>query len=350
MLKKVKIAVYLFLSIALSNLHADPFIEGLVLSNKEISPFKAPSIRQFDKEGADHIRNSLYKSGSNPKYWDWWNQVICHEERGIFGYHGAKQQFRIFQDIIKMIFLEVLELEIPRDFHFLRIPLDPDLFESESAAVYLKKRPDPFDGLSPDRDQLVSLNYSLFGNYWEWSQCTVGYFSKNQSWFEIFYAKKLEFLFLQLGMPISEINNLMRIGDPIVKFETGVIYQFVDLSHQSPNDHDAYELVDRLCYQSVGAGKVDPFIQEQLSSLFQSTLPRKFDHNGGGQLRIIMNTSESLNPYNSIYMRRYDLLDPIVVKNYEHALRERVRKLPFDSEKVEIYKEKLKALWGIQDG
>lgn len=290
----------------------------------------------------------MWGGGANVRHWDWWIKIVHQEERGVFGYHAAKQQYRIFQDIIKTIIVDLLEFEIKNDFHFFRIPLDPDLFENKSTADFFKMIPKPFDGYSPDRDQILSLNYTLFGNYTNGSQCTICYFSKNQSWFSIAYAKKLEFLFNELGLPISEIPALFNLGNSINDFETGVIYQFTDLSHQDPNLHAAYELVDRLAYPAIAAGPYDKNVHKNLSELFLSDRPAIFDLNTG-QIRLIMNTADTLNPYSRISIRRYDQLSLKVVKDYENSLRAHIKLLPSDPLKVENYKQKLRAYWHVQD-
>jgi hypothetical protein len=43
-------------------------------------------------------------------------------EETFFGYHGMSQNTRLFQDILNAVFEEVLQVTIPKDFYFLRIP------------------------------------------------------------------------------------------------------------------------------------------------------------------------------------------------------------------------------------
>jgi len=331
-----------------TSINAEQFIRGFSISDKQFEPFSPPTKRQLEYEIPSFVKGYINSNGAKSKQLEWWTNIIEQEERGVFGYHAAKQQYRIFQDIIKMIFIEVLELEIKKDFHFFRIPLDPILFENASAADFLKIKPRPNDGISPDRDQILSMNYTLYGNSSNSSQCSVCYFLNNQSWFNIPYTKKLEFLFDELGMPIKEIPNLFKTGNPFVDYDTGVLYQFIDLSHQTPNYHNAYELVDRLAYPAVAAGGYDNQVQVNLSELFLSDRPNRFD-NHSGQLRLIMNTATTLNPYSSIAIRRYDRIDPAVIAKYESLLRQQIQKLPRSPEKVENYKQKLKAYWYAQD-
>ncbi|MBA2727183.1 MAG: hypothetical protein H0U49_03305 [Parachlamydiaceae bacterium] len=331
-----------------TSISAEQFIHDYTVQNKQLEPFSSPTNRQLDFESFSRLKSNLNAIGAKTKHMDWWNDIIRHEERGVFGYHAAKQQYRIFQDIIKMIFVEVLEFEIKNDFHFFRIPLDPILNEYDSSADFLKSHPHPNDRAPPDRDQILSMNYTLYGNSSIELSCSVCYFSKNQSGFNIAYSKKLEFLFNELGMPVKEIQNLFKAGDSIADFETGVLYQFTDLSHQQPNFHNAYELVDQLVYPALKGGKFDNNVHVNLSDIFLSDLAKRFDSQSG-QLRLIMNTATSLNPYSSISIRRYDQLDLKIIEKYESLIRQQIQNLPRNSTKVENYKQKLKAHWHAKD-
>ncbi len=342
------LAIFLLLFLNLNFISAEQFISNLSILDKQTENFQAPSKRQLELESETTVKLYLSWNGGSTKHWYWWKKIIEQEERGVFGYHAAKQQYRVFQDIIKMIFIEILEFEIKKDFHFFRIPFDNDLFESKSAADYLKVRPNPEDSTSPDRDQILSMNYTLFGNYASGSQCSASYFSQNLSWFNIHYSTKLEALFKELGIPKSEIPDLLKAGHQFVGFETGVLYQFTDTSHHNPNYHNAYELVDLMAYPAVSAGGYDHNVRINLSKLFLDDKPTKFDKYSG-QLRLIMNTAETLNPYSSICIRRYDQVDPQIIQHYEKSLREKIRKLPTSKTKIENYKKKLKAYWYVQD-
>jgi hypothetical protein len=56
-----------------------------------------------------------------PLFWE----IAAKEKTGFFGYHGCSQQYRLFQDVLKSVFLEIFQVEVPKDFQFLRIPGDP---------------------------------------------------------------------------------------------------------------------------------------------------------------------------------------------------------------------------------
>lgn len=44
------------------------------------------------------------------------------DEETFFGYHGLTQKHRLFQDVLRAVFEEYLDIELPKNFYFLRIP------------------------------------------------------------------------------------------------------------------------------------------------------------------------------------------------------------------------------------
>lgn len=59
-------------------------------------------------------------------------EILKNETSTTFGYHGASRDVRIFQDAVRVIFEEILEIEIPENFHFLRIPGDNFIYQTEN--------------------------------------------------------------------------------------------------------------------------------------------------------------------------------------------------------------------------
>lgn len=65
-------------------------------------------------------------------------QIIENEKKpGFFGYHASSQNFRIFQDILRAVFEETLNIPIPEDFHFFRIPGGPEYSKIQDKQHYL---------------------------------------------------------------------------------------------------------------------------------------------------------------------------------------------------------------------
>lgn len=52
-------------------------------------------------------------------------EIIEHEkEAGFFGYHAADYSVKIYQEILRAVFADLLKVKVPSDFHFFRIPTD----------------------------------------------------------------------------------------------------------------------------------------------------------------------------------------------------------------------------------
>lgn len=324
------------------------YIENDHLLHCTAGAYRSPTERHLAYEKPERIKSFLKYKGADIRHWNFWQVIATQEERGTFGYHAAKQEARIFHDIVKMIFEEILDFEIKRDFYFFRVPLHPALHNYPTAKEFVLQFTPIEDNIPNQRDQILSLNYSLFGNYADDSQSTITYFSRNHSRFRIDYKQTLEYLFEMLGIPFDKIDFLFDAGLAINSFDSGVLYQFFDNSHHGPSKKPAYSLVDTLCYPAFAAGRSDFSLSENLSDLFQHVDAKKFD-NDTRQLRLIMNNAITLNPYGPISIRRYDLVAPEVVSEYENELRSRVKQLYHNPVNVRMYKEKLEACWYAQD-
>lgn len=69
-------------------------------------------------------------------------EIAAAETEQTFGYHGASQEVRIFQDALKVIYQEKLGITLPDDFYFLRIPGDQFLYETDNLKKeFLDSRP-----------------------------------------------------------------------------------------------------------------------------------------------------------------------------------------------------------------
>lgn len=71
--------------------------------------------------------------------------IAKEKETGFFGYHGCSQRYRIFQDILRVVFEEALRYDLPNDFQFLRIPGDKlfDLKDGKLSFYQLFDRKEP---------------------------------------------------------------------------------------------------------------------------------------------------------------------------------------------------------------
>lgn len=331
---------------------ADPFLQGLSIEWKDFAPYKEPSKRFLDKNPYKTVESKLRQQGFSIKQKNFYDTVMEQEERGYIGYSASSYAFRVFQDIVKMTLEEVLQLEFKKDFHFFRIPGDPELEDFMSAGEFLSRFPNVNDNLPEQRDQLVSTNFTLYNNYDQMYECSIYYFETAYSYKPPNFEKKIEYLFKQLGMEryakvknkqVDRIAALFEIGMEIEKKGGGTLFQFFDLSHQVPVTHNAYELIDRLTYPAMKKGEPVPY-KGILSDLYQGTKGSNFLN----QYRIVVNHFDMLNPYGPFYIRRYDLNDPKVVRQYEQKLRSAIRKIVYDKQKAAVYREKLRSYWNFQ--
>lgn len=318
------------------SLRAEPAITELDLPLHAPLHYKSPTERFKAYYTYDYLLASLRGNGLSLEHRNFFEHIIVHEEEGFFGYHSSTQNFRIFQDIIRMLIEEHCEIEIKKNFHFFRIPGKP--LYCHDAKSFKVAYPSVMDGIPHLQDQLVSLNFSLFNNFNWFGSCSIYYFTHNKSAFSVSLADSLSYLFITLGIPQEEIYSLFEIGRPLTEENNAVLFQFFDFSHH--NSFKApYQAVDKMCYNSVPGGHYAPSIV--FADIYQGVHPTPF----GAQFRLIMNTTTSLNPYSTFVIKRYERTPSHIVKEYEHNLREAIKALPVDPEKVRTYKTALQRAW-----
>lgn len=259
------------------------------------------------------------------------NQVIQEEKLGFFGYHGARREFLIFQDIIRYGIEEILGIPIRSDFHFLRIPGLPNL-NVDSVDEFLEKHPHEInDNLPLERLQLLAMNIALYSPHQEPWELSLHYFSQNTNVAKHNYEKVLIPFFLMLGVDPIYIHEAFEIGESMLTKKSGVLLQFFDNS--------LYRLVDQQTYLAIKKG-ARYFPSTPLSHLLLDLNQTKFP-----QFRLILNNQYTLNPSSSLSIKRYTLTDNQKFESYQNRLREYFQSLPFDKYQSENYREKLLSLW-----
>jgi len=286
--------------------------------------------RYIEIYGWDQISSGLKSMGLSMVHRNLFDRIWHREEKGFVGYHGSTQCFRVYQDIIRMILEEHLSLDIRKDFHFFRIPGDPQ-FSLDDLSEYGSYIYD----YSPTH--FVSLNYALYGNFHCCGCCSYYYFSENDSCLSIDFREKLVFLFEKIGLTQHEIDKAFDLAEHYFFDEKGIILQVFDLSHYNPWQ-SYYALSDPRCGSGLGTTRISELIQGIESSSFTS------------EMRMLMTNRHTLNPYASLVIRRYDVVEPAKILEYEQALRECIRGFVPDSFKVQNYRKELLELWGVDDG
>lgn len=327
--------------LAFMHLHAEPFLQ-VDIPWKDRFPYRATTQRFLGKISYNEIDSTLRNQSFVLTQREFFEQVTGQEERGHIGYHASGHRFRVFQDIIRIVFEEVLNLEFKKDFYFFRLPGDPNVFGYSSAYDFLSKNFPIDDNIPYQRDQLISTNFTPYNNYNQKYECTAVFFEKSLSFKPPDFMWNIIVLFDFLGMPDDKIPKLFQVGQMLEEYEAGTLFQFFDLSHQDPKNRNAFEFVDRYCYPCIKKG-VPQAINKTFSDLLQGTLDTKFLN----QYRIVVDHSCTLNPYGPLLIKRYDLIPHSVIKKYEEKLREIIRSIPYDKGSVKIYKARLAEYWNL---
>ncbi len=302
------------------------FIAPTLTHNAFAFEWLPPTTRFMEEETWPKIDEGLRANQVSTEYRDFFDQIAKEEHIGFFGYHGTTQEFRIYQDIVRLLIEEAVQIPIRPDFHFMRVPGEPRyLYHS------IKEYGNYLNDYSPT--DFICLNYSIYSNYNSDFYSTYFYFATNNSSSSINFEEKLHWLFERLGIDQSAIYELFTLGRQYVGVsKTGVVFQFFDTSHH--NGHSYYEFVDPI----LGTFAHNDMV---FSKVIEGTKPSHFYL----QLRLLMSNSRTLNPYAPIAVKRFDLIDPEVAKQYESAMRKYIKTLKVDSVKAKSYADDLKKLW-----
>src|SRR5262245_23203487 len=149
---------------------------GIPMTEKFIGPTES----LVKRESWDRIKRKLLDMKISPELFPFFDSIAETEHWGHIGYHGSNQGFRIYQDIIKFTLEEIMGIQIRNNFHFLRVPGDPDLNLNsiDEFAIH-------WDGIDEKNDlrpkQLISLNFGIYSNFDEKGSCSVNFFVKDKS-------------------------------------------------------------------------------------------------------------------------------------------------------------------------
>lgn len=276
------------------------------------------------------------------------NEIIKIESPGFFGYHAASgQDFRIIQDIIRVSIEEILEIQLPKDFHFLRFPNDSDL-DIDSVHDFFGRH-EVIDNNGPLKSkQLLSLNIPLYGGIagTRGKSCTVAYFATSE------YAPKdkiklepmMAHFFEDLGASQEEAEGAatsISERKELLNLDQGILLQFFDKSHLSKGEDHYFELIDNFGYAAKARG----------GSPMEETLPSRYlldETTSYPQLRLVLSNFSTLNPFDNLAIVRYDNQDPASVALWEDHLRLIIRNIVVDPVKRDQFKAKLITNWSTE--
>lgn len=308
-------------------------------------PYLSPTEQLIKRETRERIEKKL-KSMHLPKEMiPFFDSIAATEDWGHLGYHGASQSYRVYQDVIRLTVEEIIGIPVREDFQFLRVPgdLDLNLDSMDEFEEYWGK----IDNKSEKRaKQLLSMNFGIYSNFDEDGSCSINLFINDFSKNDIKYAKVLAPFYRELGIPAETLNQLFEIGRKWLDEDGGILLKLSERSHLSDPNHEAYNFADTQGYPSKKRGY--RYGDSPLSNHFQRIMNDLYitkEVDIAPQLRLLINTRYTLNPFSYLDVQRYDLYDPATITAYEEELRAMIRSLPYDAQKVENYQQKLIQKW-----
>lgn len=201
------------------------------------------------------------------------------------------------------------------------------------------------DTLAPYKDNLVSLNVPLFGNY-EVSGCfTPQIILENESILgnDNYLKEDLSKFFEEIGLDPSIVSSLWEEGLKILKDasnDQGCLLQFYDES--SSLNQKPFSFVDKNVYVSLKHGLPVPnFIPSDYIQGKHSIKNKSRDL----ELRMVMNNQTTLNPFSTMRMIRYDGSSKEdsekIILTMKDAMKDCIR----DENKLKLYCELLESIW-----
>jgi hypothetical protein len=309
--------------------------------------YLSPSSQIVKRESWERIEKEVKRLGITEDLIPFFESIAEKEEWGHLGYHGANQGFRVYQDVIRLVVEEILQIPVREDFHFLRAPGDPELnlYNLTEFSRYHGK--DNVDNKTDERaKQLLSMNFAIWSNFDHSGSFSLYLFVDNFSKTSIDYSKELIPFFKALGIPKEELHALFNVGRQFLNEDGGILLQLSESSHLNDPLGEAYNFADEQLYPckrggyQYGSYPISNHYERIFTDLY---LEHKLDC--APQLRLLINNKNTLNPYSFLTIRRYDLYPEDLIKSYEDSLREKVKKLPFDPDKATKCREKLLDLW-----
>lgn len=308
----------------LLQLLALPIIDG--------SEFISPSSLQLSIVPLDQIKYHLRGKGTGLEYRDVFDKAIAEEKIGFLGYHGSNIDFLIYQDIIRAVVEEILDIPIRKDFHFISTPLSENKHcqtLEELSLLFVEenyRRQEVMQKTFP-------LNFTMYGNHNCSGLNSIVNFSKNLSNTAAQNRKELIQFFDYLGLDPQLLELLYTIAYQYIGSKTGLLLQLFDTS-LTP-----YAFANTLSYASYPNG----FISENrlIHEFFLDNALGEFPH----EMRIILNLQGILNPNSPFLIKRYTKVQPSKLKAWEQELRALVKNSSFDAVKKEELKQQLIQNW-----
>ncbi len=304
------------------------------------SDFSSPTALFLEENSTKDIKYNLRLDDVKMNCSGLFNKAIEGETEGFVGYHGDSLSYRVFQDIIRTVIEEIVDISIPEDFHFLAVP-----FHHEQKVNLM---PDILSYFTPDHDlsqqidgQLFPIQPTLYSNYNTLGTCPVGCFYHNiphTNFQRDHLEKELECMFIWLGIDTAKVSEVFDLALEALddgKNERGILLQVFDsISCQGAG---CYPFVDDCCYPAYPNGY--PYQNKSISEYIYGSCGFP------PEMRIVVTNEHTLNPTSSLRMKRYDTFKISTLQEHDRVLREYITNLSYDIEKQEEYRAMLLDAW-----
>lgn len=309
------------------------FIISFVFLELKAENHLFPTTAFLQEHVKDRIEPVLKRYGMNAADEELFDMLVAGENENFIGYHAGCSDYRIFQDIIRCVVEEKLELFIPEDFHFLRVPCDERL-KYASATFFIEDFVSQFsvfaDSRPEIRQHILSLNTALYRSYYAPWDLTPRYYLENLPWTRPDFHIYLKDFFEEVGLNGEKVDELFALSREWLHGKRGFILQFFD---ESENHH----FLETHFYAAHSGGV--PHADWSPSYLLLNPLINL-------QLRLVIDNRNVLNPFrSSLKMKRMDSLSVEETDAYDSKVKEYVRLLPIKEEKKAAFLRKLFFLW-----
>lgn len=289
---------------------------------------ESPTERYVSLHTLIDIKYNLRLDNVTLDYKPIFDKAIAQEVPGFVGYYGASGTFRVYQDLIRLVFEEILDFPLKPDFHFLAVPL-----YLHRTTKTLEDISQTFFGIPAQTqtqsiiNQLLPIHISLYGNHHQIGFCPAKNFSLAT---EPASIADLYWLFETLELDTALIERALAIGQEHFGTENRVLLQLFTSS--------TYQLIDENSYPASPTGY--PYANQAVSDyLLQPALGFP------PQAYLLLHENGLLNPASSLVIKRYTKIQPTKLQNYEKELRALIKTASFSPLQKNLYRDQLMRAW-----
>lgn len=302
------------------------FLIILLAVSSSLFAFDPPTARYVVHHPLEEIKYNLRLEGATFEQKPIFDKVMAQEASGFFGYFAATSEFRTYQDLIRMIFEEKLAVNVPKDFHFLAVPLYPKRQIKSLEAIYRNYFVDQFDDVV---SQLFPFTLWLYANHKSIGFCPAKNFALGTHYQRL---HDLEWLCSTLGIDEELIAQANQVRLRYFAAEDRLLLQLFDTSP------DPYSFIDTLAYPAYPFGY--PYKNQALSDYALGV-----DAGFCPQFFLVLDERTILNPQAPFVVTRYTKIQPASLKAYEAELKGLVKAASCNQERATMYYNQLQQEW-----